>query len=281
MFKCILNPVLPQVMSFIAYVIRAQSPLVQPFAAEIPQVIIRILKDIPPESSLSRRELVVALRHILGTEYRSLFIPFLNDLLTIRIFLGTGITSFESLRHLVYSTHADLIQNIKPELQGSHIKAVLVNFAELLNDPTSTTATQAMAGKVIYSLVDLVGPNRLETHEAIRLSRWLMESFVRKIEALADFRAYQIRHQADTQEKLSSLNRLKDDGIKYKGKGKEVNAPSTSDAQSRPCTESGRLVQPDASLEEDEDILIERGKILGGICAVLEPPPDQFKGRLR
>ncbi|PLW40616.1 hypothetical protein PCANC_13021 [Puccinia coronata f. sp. avenae] len=266
-----------KVMSFIAYVIRAQSPLVQPFAAEIPQVIIRILKDIPPESSLSRRELVVALRHILGTEYRSLFIPFLNDLLTIRIFLGTGITSFESLRHLVYSTHADLIQNIKPELQGSHIKAVLVNFAELLNDPTSTTATQAMAGKVIYSLVDLVGPNRLETHEAIRLSRWLMESFVRKIEALADFRAYQIRHQADTQEKLSSLNRLKDDGIKYKGKGKEVNAPSTSDAQSRPCTESGRLVQPDASLEEDEDILIERGKILGGICAVLEPPPDQFK----
>jgi hypothetical protein len=107
-----------------------------------------------------------------------------------------------------------------------------------------------------------------------------MESFVWKIEALADFRAYQIKHQTDTHEKLSSLNRLKDDGIKDKGKGKEVNAPSSSDAQSKPCTESGRLVQPDAILEEDEDILIKRVEILGGICAVLEPPPDQFKRRL-
>ncbi|KAA1075742.1 hypothetical protein PGT21_000302 [Puccinia graminis f. sp. tritici] len=65
-----------KVMSFIAYVIRAQATLVQPFGTEIPTIVLRILKDIPPESSLSRRELIVALRHILGTEYRSLFIPF-------------------------------------------------------------------------------------------------------------------------------------------------------------------------------------------------------------
>jgi len=268
-----------KVMSFIAYVIRAQSPLVQPFATEIPQIVIRILKDIPPESALSRRELVVALRHILGTEYRSLFIPYLNDLLNVRIFMGTGITSFESLRHLVYSTHADLIQNMKPELQGSHIKTVLMNFTEVLNDPTSTTTTQAMAGKVIYSLVELVGSHRFETHEAIRLSRWLMESFVRKMEAIADFRAYQMKYQTDTQEKLSSPSRTKDEGLKDKGKGKQANVPSSSDAQPKPCAaeSGGRLTQPDRSPEEAEDILIERGKILGGISAVLEPPPDQFK----
>ncbi|PLW27883.1 hypothetical protein PCANC_27518 [Puccinia coronata f. sp. avenae] len=106
-----------------------------------------------------------------------------------------------------------------------------------------------MAGKVIYSLVDLVGPNSLETHEAIRLSRWLMESFVRNIEALADFWAYQIKHQADTQEKLSSLNHAKYKAVEGQGKGKEVNAPNLSDAQSKPCTE----------------------------IAVLEPPPNQFK----
>ncbi|PLW06872.1 hypothetical protein PCANC_27819 [Puccinia coronata f. sp. avenae] len=158
-----------------------------------------------------------------------------------------------------------------------HIKAVLVNFAKLLNDTTSSTITQAMAGKVIYSLVDLVGPNSLETHEAIRISRWLMESFVQTIEALADFWAYQIKHQADTQEKLSSLNHAKYKAVEGQGKGKEVNAPNLSDAQSKPCTEIGRLAQPDGNLEEVKDILIERGKLLGGISAVLEPPPNQFK----
>jgi hypothetical protein len=137
-----------------------------------------------------------------------------------------------------------------------------------------------MAGKVIYSLVDLVGPNSLETHEAIRLSRWLMESFVQNIEALANFWAYQIKNQADTQEKLSSLNHAKYKAVEGQGKGKEVNAPNLSDAQSKPCTEIGRLAQPDGNLEEVKDILIERGKLLGGISAVLEPPPNQFKGRL-
>ncbi|KNZ60018.1 hypothetical protein VP01_1625g7 [Puccinia sorghi] len=80
--------------------------------------------------------------------------------------MGTGITLFESLCHLVYSTHADLIQNMKPELQGSHIKTVLMNLTEVWNDPTSTTTMQAMAGKFIYSLVELVGSHRFETHEA-------------------------------------------------------------------------------------------------------------------
>ncbi|KAI7948232.1 hypothetical protein MJO29_009897 [Puccinia striiformis f. sp. tritici] len=264
-----------KVMSFIAYVIRAQSPLVQPFGPEIPTIVIRILKDIPPESSLSRRELIVALRHILGTEYRALFIPFLSELLNMRIFMGTGITVFESLRHLVCSTYADLVQHAKPELQANHIKAILVNFIEVLNDPTSSTTTQAMAGKVIYSLVDLVGPHRLETHEAIRISRWLMENLVRKLEALADNRAYQMNHQANAQKRSQTSTSLQD-----KGKGKQVNATSLSDTPTKFRTESGKLAQPDRTSDEAEDILIERGKILGGISAILEPPPEQSKDHL-
>jgi len=61
----------------------------------------------------------------------------MNDLLNIQIIMGTGITSFKGFGHLVYSTHADLIQNIKPELHGGHIKLALINFTEVLNDPTS------------------------------------------------------------------------------------------------------------------------------------------------
>ncbi|KAI9615597.1 hypothetical protein H4Q26_011539 [Puccinia striiformis f. sp. tritici PST-130] len=240
-----------KVMSFIAYVIRAQSPLVQPFGPEIPTIVIRILKDIPPESSLSRRELIVALRHILGTEYRALFIPFLSELLNMRIFMGTGITVFESLRHLVCSTYADLVQHAKPELQANHIKAILVNFIEVLNDPTSSTTTQAMAGRSFTAS-----------------SIWLLE-------ALADNRAYQMNHQANAQKRSQTSTSLQD-----KGKGKQVNATSLSDTPTKFRTESGKLAQPDRTSDEAEDILIERGKILGGISAILEPPPEQSKDHL-
>ncbi|KAA1075741.1 hypothetical protein PGT21_000295 [Puccinia graminis f. sp. tritici] len=154
-----------------------------------------------------------------------------------------------------------------------------MNFAEVLNDPTASTTTQAMAGKVIYSLVDLVNSNRFEKHEGIRISRWLMENFVRKIEALADNRAYQIKQQADAQEQLqNSSNRLKEEPLKDKGKGKQTDTPGSSDPQSKSRTESGRLSPPDRTPEEAEDILIERGKILGGVAAVLEPPFDHSKG---
>ncbi|KAA1092679.1 hypothetical protein PGT21_011103 [Puccinia graminis f. sp. tritici] len=267
------------VMSFIAYVIRVQATLVQPFGTEIPTIVLRILKDIPPESSLSRRELIVALRHILGTEYRSLFIPFLNDLLNFRVFMGTGITSFETLPHLVYNTYTDLLQNIKSDLLGNHIKAILMNFAEVLNDPTASTTTQAMAGKVIYSLVNLVNSNRFKKHEGVRISQWLMENFVRKIEALADNRAYQIKQQADAQEQSqNSSNRLKQEPLKDKGKGRQIYTPGSSDPQSKSHTESGRLSPPDRTPEEAEDILIEQGKILGGVAAVFESPFDHSKG---
>ncbi|PLW24929.1 hypothetical protein PCANC_21631 [Puccinia coronata f. sp. avenae] len=169
---------------------------------------------------------------------------------------------------------------ISPDLQVP--KHTIGNIA-------SSTQSLRFGGLVVFTIGNTLDLNTSfglrasvassSTHlpDCYTLSRWLMESFVWKIEAFADFRAYQIKHQTDTHEKLSSLNRLKDDGIKDKGKGKEVNAPSSSDAQSKPCTESDRLVQPDAILEEDENILIERVEILGGICAVLEPPPNQFK----
>lgn len=267
-----------KIISFIAYVLRAQTFLVQPFVADIPPIIVRILKDIPPESSLARRELIVAARHILGTEYRTLFIPFLNDLLNIRIFLGHGITSFEGLRHLVYSTMADLVQQIKSELQGTHIELLLMNFIDLLNDPTSSTVTQAMAGKVIYSLVEFVGPHRFESHEAIRISRWLMESFVRKLEALGDTRAYQLTQQTNVQEKsLHISGRAKDAVAKDKGKGKEVNDLSSFDSRSKRRVDGGHQNDSERASEESEDVIIERGKILGAMAAILEPPPDQSK----
>ncbi|CAH7675619.1 hypothetical protein PPACK8108_LOCUS10651 [Phakopsora pachyrhizi] len=255
-----------KIMSFVAYVLRAQTALVQPFASEIPPIMIRMLKDIPSESSLCRRELIIAARHILGTEYRSLFVPFMNELLDIRIFIGNGITSYESLRHLVYSTIADLIQQTKSELKSAQIRAALSTFMNILNDPTSSTVTQAMAGKVIYSLVEYVCPHRFDAQETLRISKWLMEGFVRKLEALAHTRAH---HLSIISDRKGDEKNLSED----KGKGRAVEEEKTvNDSQ------SGLKDGPrNSGLRDGEDVLIERAKILGGITSLLEPPPELSK----
>ncbi|MBW0462525.1 hypothetical protein O181_002240 [Austropuccinia psidii MF-1] len=264
-----------KIMSFVAYVLRAQTPIVQPFAPDIPPIVIRMLKDIPPESSLSRRELIIAARHILGTDHRALFFPFLSDLLDFRIFIGNGITAFESLRHLVYSTIADLVQQTKSELKSVQIKGALVNFVNVLNDPTSSTATQAMAGKVIYSLVEFITPHRFEPQEAIRISWWLMENFVRKLEALGQARARQLNQIAERREKAQNGQSIKEEGPKDKAKAKDTEA--TQSAVVTHKRRSDTIANNIDQAQDAEDVLIERGKVLGGLTSLLEPPPDQSK----
>lgn len=269
-------------MSFIAYVLRAQTQLVQPFATDIPVIVIRMLKDIPPESSPSRRELIIAARHILGTEYRTFFTPFLNDLMDIRIFIGTGITSFESLRHLVYSTIAELVQHTKADLKPAQIKAVLMDFMAVLHDPTTSTTTQAMASKVISSLVDYIGPARFEAQEAIRICRWSMENFVRKLEALAATRAHQLAAYTNRRQQLltdliskQTLPKVPDKAMRKESK--DV-GESADDNQTQ--LGAGQPQAPSANKERmgSDQTMIEKAKILGCVTCVVEPLPEQSKG---
>ncbi|KAH9809005.1 hypothetical protein DFH28DRAFT_1037181 [Melampsora americana] len=263
-----------KIMSFIAYVLRAQPSVVQPFASTIPVIVIRMLKDIPPESSPSRRELIIAARHILGTEYRSSFLPYLNELLDHRIFIGTGVTSFESLRHLVYSTIAELVQHTKADLEPVQINSVLIDFMSVFHDPTTTSTTQAMASKVISTLVEYVGSHRFEPQEAIRICRWLTECFVRKLEAMAETRTGQLATlNSRRQQQMVNLT-SKDALMKMQDKGKRKGNTDVAD-----ITDYDRAL---ASLNERERsdldrMMIERIKMLGCVMSIVEPSPEQSK----
>ena len=54
-----------------------------------------------PPSFLFSQELLIATRHVLATDFRTSFIPYIEVLLQEDVLIGTGTTSFETLRLVV------------------------------------------------------------------------------------------------------------------------------------------------------------------------------------
>lgn len=92
-------------MSFLAYILRSYTAVLRPFQSQIPDFVLRLLRECPPESSATRKELLVATRHILSTDFRSPFVPNIDLLLNEKVLIGTGVTSHDTLRYTCALSH--------------------------------------------------------------------------------------------------------------------------------------------------------------------------------
>lgn len=86
----------------------------KPSEKAISEAVIRLMKTCPGEALATRKELLVATRHILATEFREGFYQHIDMLLDESILIGDGKQFFETLRPLAYSTLADLIHHVRP-----------------------------------------------------------------------------------------------------------------------------------------------------------------------
>ncbi|KAJ3055069.1 hypothetical protein HDU99_007630, partial [Rhizoclosmatium hyalinum] len=84
--------------SFIAYILRSFVQMLKPHQEQIADAIVGLLKDCPPEASATRKELLVAIRHIWYTEFKTAFVKHFDVLLNENVLIGAGVTSHETLR---------------------------------------------------------------------------------------------------------------------------------------------------------------------------------------
>ncbi|KAG8686561.1 hypothetical protein FRC11_008767 [Ceratobasidium sp. 423] len=85
-------------LSFVAYVLRGEiESLVHQYGEIIPPLCVRLLKDCLPESVTIHREEMVAMRHILSTEFRPAFVLLIDCLTSEHVLIGTGVNSRETL----------------------------------------------------------------------------------------------------------------------------------------------------------------------------------------
>lgn len=87
-----------KIISFLAYMIRGFASVLKPHQTVIAESVINVFLDCPVDASSIRKELLVAARHILSTEFRSSFIPFMDVLFNEKLLVGVGVTSRETLR---------------------------------------------------------------------------------------------------------------------------------------------------------------------------------------
>lgn len=209
-------------MSFLAYVLRGSAPIVRQYAHLLPEVNVRLLKDCPPENAVTRKELLVATRHILSTDFRQHFVGQIDTLLDERVLLGTGVTTRELQRPLVVSMLADLMHHVRQELTTAQMVKVINIHAQLLHEPTLAPSIQTMCVKLLLNLVEMIVMKHTE-HSAAML-HGIFQTFL---------------------EKLPAVYQLGEDLRQIKGhaEGDDEDAPETDAARDSAVRDAVRLEQ--------------------------------------
>ncbi|KAI1932935.1 transcription-associated protein 1 [Ophidiomyces ophidiicola] len=143
-------------MSFLAYLLRVYANHLQDFLPSLPGVVVRLLQDCPREKSSARKELLVAIRHIINFNYRKIFLKKLDELLDERTLIGDGLTVYEALRPLAYSMLADLIHHVRESLNRDQIRRTVEVYTKNLHDDFPGTSFQAMSAKLLLNMAEKI-----------------------------------------------------------------------------------------------------------------------------
>ncbi|PHH92307.1 hypothetical protein CDD83_8021 [Cordyceps sp. RAO-2017] len=151
-------------MSFLAYLLRQYSSQLSDFLQTLPGIVVRLLKDCPREKSGTRKELLIAIRHIINYNFRKIFLPKIDELLDERTLTGDGLTVYETMRPLAYSMLADLIHHVRDFLSPEQIRKTVEVYTRNLQDNFPGTSFQTMSAKLLLNMAECIAklPNKVD-----------------------------------------------------------------------------------------------------------------------
>ncbi|TID23090.1 hypothetical protein E2P81_ATG02207 [Venturia nashicola] len=153
-------------MSFLAYLLRVYAQQLTDFLPQLPVIVIRMLQDCPRERSTARKELLVAIRHIINFNFRKIFLKTIDELLDERTLIGDGLTVYETMRPLAYSMLADLIHHLRESLSKEQIRKTIEVYTKNLHDEFPGTSFQTMSAKLLMNMAECIA--KLEPKEDAR-----------------------------------------------------------------------------------------------------------------
>ncbi|OAL46795.1 hypothetical protein IQ07DRAFT_682920 [Pyrenochaeta sp. DS3sAY3a] len=153
-------------MSFLAYLLRVYANQLNDFLPTLPDIVVRLLKDCPREKSGARKELLVAIRHIINFNFRKIFLKKIDELLDERTLIGDGLTVYETMRPLAYSMLADLIHHLRESLSKEQIRKTVEVYTKNLHDSFPGTSFQTMSAKLLLNMAECIA--KLEPKEDAR-----------------------------------------------------------------------------------------------------------------
>ncbi|EER41047.1 histone acetylase complex subunit Paf400 [Histoplasma capsulatum H143] len=186
------------------------------FLPSLPGVVVRLLQDCPREKSSSRKELLVAIRHIINFNYRKIFLDKIDELLDERTLIGDGLTVYEAMRPLAYSMLADLIHHVRESLNRDQIRRTVEVYTKNLHDEFPGTSFQAMSAKLLLNMAERIA--KLQDKQDARYF------LVMILDAIGDKFAA-MNHQFDNVVKLSRASKLQAENTKESYLAENDNPP--------------------------------------------------------
>jgi transformation/transcription domain-associated protein len=175
-------------MSFLAYLLRVYAQQLTDFLPSLPDIVIRMLQDCPREKSGARKELLVAIRHIINFNFRKIFLQKIDELLDERTLIGDGLTVYETMRPLAYSMLADLIHHLRESLNKEQIRKTIEVYTKNLHDDFPGTSFQTMSAKLLMNMAECIA--KIEPKEDARHFLMML------LNAIADkFRAMNFQYE--------------------------------------------------------------------------------------
>lgn len=148
-------------MSFLAYLLRAYQSTLTDFLQFLPDLTVRLLQDVPRSHTATRKELLVAIRHIINFNFRSVFLPVIMPLLDSRTLVGDSLTADITLRPLAYTMLADLIHHVREQLDAEQISRVVEVYVGHLTGADGGagaevpgTSYQTMSAKLLLNMAE-------------------------------------------------------------------------------------------------------------------------------
>lgn len=199
-------------LSFLIFFLRNFAQDLKPYEDRLAANVLTIMSSCPREAVGTRREILVATRHLLNSDFRAGFFRHIDPMLDERILMGTS-TSHSStrsdpnlIRTFAYLTLSDFVHHVRTLLNTTQLSRVVTLFSRVFHEAAQPLplSTQNAALRTLLSLVDLIFHNKDANSQVGRdLLVRLLRTFVEKLEVLP--REYQMLKES-TEKKQQTTN---------------------------------------------------------------------------
>ncbi|CAN4078750.1 unnamed protein product [Withania somnifera] len=169
-------------VSFLTYLLKSFADYIKPHEESICKSIVNLLVTCSDSVSI-RKELLVALKHVLGTDFKRGLFPLIDTLLEERVLVGTGRACFETLRPLAYSLLAEIVHHVRGDLSLSQLSRIIYLFSSNMHDASLSLSIHTTCARLMLNLVEPIfekGVDHQSMDEARILLGRILDAFVGK-----------------------------------------------------------------------------------------------------
>ncbi|KAJ2685471.1 transcription-associated protein 1 [Coemansia spiralis] len=172
-------------LSFLAFFARGFTTLLLPCQARIAQLTLQLLCSCPAEATATRKEMLIATRHIVSTEIRKAFVPIADKFLDMQVLVGSGLASQCILKPFAFSMLADLMHHIRSELSPSQLSRMVDFYAGCMHDQQLSSGVHTMCAKLLHNITECIMHIPSKQHGRVLLLA-ILKTFASSFSAIGD-----------------------------------------------------------------------------------------------